>query len=131
MNIGDKHPREELYWTGFEYVPAEMIEADRQQEAVEGLMAQSEEVHQAELAMGMDDETRRELACHVHGVFANPNATSAEVLEAYIGMLALNDRIIYTASGELGVHLSAAVEALRAVPAKPQGRFLGMPTERA
>jgi hypothetical protein len=75
----------------------------------------------------MDDETRRALACHVHSVLSNPNASSADVLEAYIGLLALNEKIIYTASGELGVHLSAAVDALRNAPQAPKRRYLGMP----
>lgn len=79
-----------------------------------------------EAPKGMDDATRRALAAHVYGVFADPKASSADVLEAFIGQLALEDRIIYTASGELGVHLQSAVEALRnTTPVKR--RFLGMP----
>jgi len=76
----------------------------------------------------LTDEDRRALAAFVHGVFANPNAAPADVIEAYIGHLTLNNLIIYTASGELGVHLAAAVESLRKSYTPPR-RFLGMPRD--
>ncbi len=75
---------------------------------------------------GLDDEQRRALAVQVMGVFANPGATSADVLEAYIGYMVLNDTLFYTASGELGLHLTRAVESLRNTQ-QPTRRFLGMP----
>lgn len=77
---------------------------------------------------GLNDEQRRALASQVHTTFANPNADSSAVLEAYIGHLVLNDVLFYTASGELGVHLQRAVESLRSTQ-QPVRRFLGMPRE--
>lgn len=77
---------------------------------------------------GLNDEDRRALARQVHEVFANPKASSADVVEAYIGYLALNEQMFYTASGELGVHLARAVEALRK-NSSPIRRFLGMPKD--
>jgi hypothetical protein len=77
---------------------------------------------------GLSDEDRRALARQIHEVFANPGANSADVVEAYIGHLALNDVMFYTASGELGVHLARAVEALRNNPSSTR-RFLGMPKD--
>lgn len=79
-------------------------------------------------ATGLNDEQRRALANQVHATFADPNADSAAVLEAYIGHMVLNDLLFYTASGELGLHLSRAVEALRNTQ-QPVRRFLGMPRE--
>lgn len=82
----------------------------------------------AEQSSPLSDEDRRALARQVHEVFANPGANSADVVEAYIGHLALNEKIFYTASGELGVHLARAVEALRNAPVNHR-RFLGMPRD--
>lgn len=76
----------------------------------------------------MNDEQRRALSNQVHATFADPNADSAAVLEAYIGHMVLNDLLFYTASGELGLHLSRAVEALRNTQ-QPVRRFLGMPKQ--
>lgn len=88
-------------------------------------MSEKEDAHAQSMAQ-LTDEDRRALAAFVHGVFANPNADPADVIEAYIGYLTLHNTIIYTASGELGVHLSVAVESLRK-SYKPPRRFLGMP----
>lgn len=77
---------------------------------------------------GLNDEQRRALAHQVHATFGNPSATSADVLEAYIGHLVLNDVLFYTASGELGVHLQRAVESLRNTQ-QPVRRFLGQPKD--
>lgn len=77
---------------------------------------------------GLSDEQRRALSVQVHGVFADPKADSAAVLEAYIGLMVLNETLFYTASGELGLHLSRAVDALRNTQ-QPVRRFLGQPRE--
>lgn len=77
----------------------------------------------------LSDDDRRALAQQVNATFADPNADSATVLEAYLGYMVLNEMMFYTASGELGVHLSAAVAALRDNPAKTPRRFLGMPND--
>lgn len=83
---------------------------------------------ESEQPAGLNDEQRRALAHQVHATFSNPNATSADVLEAYIGYMVLNDSLFYTATGELGVHLQRAVESLRNTQ-QPVRRFLGMPKE--
>lgn len=88
-------------------------------------MSTEQETPQEE-GQGLNDEQRRALAVQVMGVFANPNAASADVLEAYIGYMVLNDTLFYTATGELGLHLSRAVESLRNTQ-QPTRRFLGMP----
>lgn len=124
---GDKHPRDDLFWNGFEYVREDLIKSEQQQEASEGIMAGSEDEHQQAMAL-LTDEERRALSNQVHATFSNPNATSADVLEAFIGYMTLNSQYFYTASGELGVHLSAAVDSLRNTQ-QPKRRFLGMPQE--
>lgn len=85
----------------------------------------SEDQHQQEMKR-LTDEDRRALANQVHATFSNPNATSADVLEAYIGYLVLNDVLFYTATGDLGLHLSRAVDSLRNTQ-QPKRRYLGMP----
>lgn len=85
-----------------------------------------DENEHAQAMKQLTDEDRRALSTQVHATFANPNASSADVLEAYIGYLVLNDNLFYTATGELGVHLSAAVDSLRNTQ-QPRRRFLGMP----
>lgn len=86
------------------------------------------EQEQPQEGSGLNDEQRRALATQVMGVFADPNADSAAVLEAYIGHMVLNDVLFYTASGELGLHLQRAVESLRNTQ-QPVRRFLGMPRQ--
>ncbi len=76
----------------------------------------------------LTDEDRRALANQVYTTFADPNADSAAVLEAYIGHMILTGQYFYTATGELGVHLSAAVASLRNTQ-QPKRRFLGMPRQ--
>lgn len=83
---------------------------------------------QLELAKGLNDEERRALANQVMATFADPKADSAAVLEAYIGYMVLNETLFYTASGELGLHLSRAVDSLRNTQ-QPVRRFLGMPRQ--
>lgn len=74
----------------------------------------------------LSDEDRRALANQVYTTFANPKATHADVLEAFIGHMILTNQYLYTATGEMGVHLTAAVEALRNTN-QTKRRFLGMP----
>lgn len=81
-----------------------------------------------EQVKGLNDEDRRALSVQVMGVFADPKAESDAVLEAYIGYMVLNEKLFYTASGELGLHLSRAVDALRNTQ-QPVRRFLGQPRE--
>lgn len=83
---------------------------------------------ESEQTAGLNDEQRRALSHQVFATFSNPGAESADVLEAYIGYMVLNDQLFYTASGELGVHLQRAVESLRSTQ-QPKRRFLGMPKE--
>ena len=87
----------------------------------------TEETPQEEVK-GLTDEQRRALANQVMATFADPKADSAAVLEAYIGYMVLNEKLFYTASGELGLHLSRAVDSLRNTQ-QPVRRFLGMPRE--
>ena len=83
-----------------------------------------------EQAVGLDDESARALANQVMTTFANPNASTADVLEAYIGHMMLTNQTFYTASGELELHLTRAVEGLRSPSRAPtKRRFLGMPKD--
>ena len=77
----------------------------------------------------LDDEDKRALANQVYATIANPKATSADVLEAFIGHMILTNQYFYTATGELGVHLSAAVTALRERRPITPRRYLGMPKD--
>lgn len=75
-------------------------------------------------------QMRNAIAQHANATFANPEATSDQVLEAMIGYLTINNVLFHTASGEIGVHLQAAVDAIRAqrqTEATTQRRFLGQP----
>lgn len=85
-----------------------------------------------EQAVGLDDESARALANQVMTTFANPNASTADVLEAYIGHMMLTNQTFYTASGELALHLTRAVEGLRAPNrVSPKRRYLGMPKDES
>lgn len=77
-------------------------------------------------------QMRQAIAAQVNATFADPNATSDQVLEAMIGYLTINSIQFNTASGEIAQHLQAGVQAIRAqrmVEAAGSRRYLGMPRE--
>lgn len=76
---------------------------------------------------GLPADIKMRIAADVYAVFADPKATSAEVLDALIGYLTMNNISFSTATGDIGVHLTAAIQALREMPSAPNRRFLGMP----
>jgi len=74
----------------------------------------------------------RAIAQQTNAVFANPEATSDEVLEAMISYLTINSITFHTASGEIALHLQAGAQAIKAqriTEAQAKRRFLGMPKE--
>ena len=77
-------------------------------------------------------QMRNAIAGTCNKVFADPEATSDQVLEAMIGYLTINSVAFHTASGEIGVHLQAGVDAIRAqrtTEATTTRRFLGAPQD--
>lgn len=76
-------------------------------------------------------DIKARIAADVYAVFADPNASSAEVLDALIGYLTMNNISFSTATGDIGVHLTAAIQALREMPSAPNRRFLGMPKDNS
>ena len=77
-------------------------------------------------------QVRNAIAQQSNKVFADAEATSDQVLEAMIGYLTVNGVLFHTASGEIAVHLSNAVTALRAQRQNEESntrRFLGQPKD--
>lgn len=75
---------------------------------------------------------RAAIAQHCNSVFANPQATSDEVLEAMISYLTINSIQFHTASGEIAQHLQAGAQAIKAqrlVAKATKRNFIGMPRE--
>lgn len=78
-------------------------------------------------------QMRQTIAQNCNAVFADPNASTAQVLEAVINYLNINSIQFHTASGEISLHLQNAVTRLRDLDAMQQTtgrRYLGMPQER-
>lgn len=78
-------------------------------------------------------QIRAAIAQQCNKVFADPNATTPEVLEAMVSYLTINSIQFHTASGEISAHLQAAAKACRELDTARQTtgrRFLGMPQER-
>lgn len=74
---------------------------------------------------------RAAVAKQCNEVFADPAATTDQVLEAMKQHLVINSVSFWTASGDITLHLQRAVDALReAKPARGIRRFLGMPSEK-
>ena len=77
-------------------------------------------------------QVRAAIAASCNAVFADPKATSDQVLEAMISYLTINSVQFHTASGEIALHLQAGVEAIRAQrhhEATTTRRFLGAPQD--
>lgn len=77
-------------------------------------------------------QMRAAIAQQCNATFADPNATSDQVLEAMISYLTINSVAFHTASGEIAVHLQAGAQAIKAqriTEAQAKRRFLGMPKE--
>ncbi len=77
-------------------------------------------------------QIRAAIAQQCNKVFADPNATTPEVLDAMVNYLTINSIQFHTASGEISVHLQAAARACRELELARQTtgrRFLGMPRE--
>lgn len=80
----------------------------------------------------MTPQIRAAIAQQSNKVFADPNATTAEVLDAMVSYLTINSVQFHTASGEISTHLQAAAKSCRELELARQTtgrRFLGMPRE--
>ena len=77
-------------------------------------------------------QIRAAIAQQNNKVFADPNATSDQVLDAMASHLTINSIQFHTASGEIAQHLQAGAKAIRELENARQTtgrRFLGMPRE--
>lgn len=77
-------------------------------------------------------QIRAAIAQQCNKVFADPNATTPEVLDAMVSYLTINSIQFHTASGEISTHLQAAAKSCRELEMARQTtgrRFLGMPRE--
>lgn len=77
-------------------------------------------------------QIRAAIAQQCNKVFADPNASSDQVLEAMVNHLTINSVQFHTASGEIALHLQAGAQAIRELATIRQTtgrRFLGMPKE--
>lgn len=77
-------------------------------------------------------QIRAAIAQQCNKVFADPSATTPEVLDAMVSYLTINSVQFHTASGEISAHLQAAAKSCRELELARQStgrRFLGMPRE--
>lgn len=77
-------------------------------------------------------QIRAAIAQQCNKVFADPGATTDQVLDAMVSYLSINSIQFHTASGEISLHLQAAAKACRELELARQStgrRFLGMSKE--